>query len=133
MNKKGYTLMIIPDKETKKIKNITLSPRVLSVIKIGGATFVFFLLISCFAFYQAFNYKYDYDRVNTENRHLRDNVAAIEYQLKSIEKSFDTINEFSKKVRMLTELDSNSKELMAIGPITEEDEALFLEQKKNFN
>ncbi len=124
--------MIIPDKGTRTIKNISLSPRIITMLKLSGILIGFCLLVSLFAIYQGLEYKNGYDRVNNENKDLRENVVAIQYQLKSIERSFNRINEFSKKVKMLTDLDNDSKQLMAIGPLTEEDELAMSLQKKKF-
>lgn len=125
MSDKNYTVMVIPERSSK-VKKWILSERFLRrmVIALGVFLLVFVVAVG-FSFTYIWKYK-TFDSAQLKIQYLEGKLQVLQNKLAASESTLTRLQNFEQKLRVLARVDQGEDGDGGIGPLSEQEEELYL-------
>lgn len=124
MANRFYTFMLIPERSSQ-VKKWMVSQRTVQIaIGVLGVA-VFFVLFASFYMFQFFYKKSVFEETSLRNQYLESQLHFMQNKVDLADSTLVRIQNFEQKLRVITQLDTQTPSSTAIGPISDEDQKLL--------
>lgn len=120
MNKKKYTLMLIPDGAGNKVFEFRLPGYYLTLLKVFGGLIALIVVLGIYTIVDDIKTNDLYRQTLAKNSRLELTVDTLNEKITKLQVSYDRVTHLAKKLQTMAGIDENMKTL-SIGPVSIDD------------
>ena len=122
MSKKSVTIMLVPEKSTR-VRKLHLTRQQVKTLTISGISLLVLTVSSYFLSYLYFQQRHDLSHAKDRVTFLESNLKELENRLAVADGTLSRIQNFEKRLRVITRLEDSNRNL-AMGPFSPSEDPL---------